>query len=104
MGSITCKGAFGRVGRIARRRIPGRIVDPCGAVGRARTVAATGMLERYVRRGTDGYCYPPEVVAEYDDPGFYAPVIEVIGVGPALANALRPSDVRAAGWAAKREP
>ena len=61
------------------------------------------MTNRYVRLGTDGYYYHPEIVEEYDDPDFFEPMIEVIEVGPALGNALLPADVKAARWAAKRK-
>ena len=60
-------------------------------------------LPRFVRLGTDGYQYRPEVVEVYDDPDTCPePLITVIEVGPALGNALLPADVRAARWAVTR--
>lgn len=61
-------------------------------------------MKRYVRLGTDGYYFRPEIVEEYDDPDILIePMIDIVEIGPALGNALLPADVQAARWAAKRK-
>jgi len=60
-------------------------------------------MKTYVRLGTDGYNYRPEVVEEYDDPEFCTePIIDVVRVGPSLGNAALPADVQASRWAAEQ--
>ena len=61
------------------------------------------MSKKYVRLGTDGYYFRPEIVL---DPGECEwtgePVIDVIEYGPTMGNAALPADVKAARWASAR--